>query len=78
MATNHDDDTMPEETQGYKLSQPKQSLAQYTEMGEFPDLESISILSLYKPAAIFPVVHLTLLSVRSLPELSSILSSLSA
>ncbi|QUC20218.1 uncharacterized protein UV8b_04459 [Ustilaginoidea virens] len=29
---SHDDDTMPEETQGYKLSQPKQSVAQYQEM----------------------------------------------
>ncbi|KFH45163.1 Rho GDP-dissociation inhibitor-like protein [Hapsidospora chrysogenum ATCC 11550] len=28
----HDDDTMPEETQGYKLSQPKQSLAEYQQM----------------------------------------------
>lgn len=25
---------MPEETQGYKLSQPKQSLAEYQNMGE--------------------------------------------
>ena len=34
MASNqHDDDTMPEETQGYKLSQPKQSLAEYQQMG---------------------------------------------
>ncbi|OAA69522.1 rho-gdp dissociation inhibitor [Cordyceps fumosorosea ARSEF 2679] len=29
---SHDDDTMPEETQGYKLSQPKQSLAEYEQM----------------------------------------------
>lgn len=33
MASNHDEDTMPEETQGYKLSQPKQSLAEYQQMG---------------------------------------------
>lgn len=34
MATHHDDDsTMPEETQGYKLSQPKQSIAEYQQMG---------------------------------------------
>ena len=33
MATHHDDDVMPEETQGYKLSQPKQSLAEYQQMG---------------------------------------------
>lgn len=32
MAT-HEDDTMPEETQGYKLSQPKQSLTEYHNMG---------------------------------------------
>ncbi|PFH60728.1 hypothetical protein XA68_10484 [Ophiocordyceps unilateralis] len=32
MASSHDDDTMPDETQGYKLSQPKQSLAQYQQM----------------------------------------------
>lgn len=30
---SHDDDTMPEETQGYKLTQPKQSLADYNKMG---------------------------------------------
>ncbi|KAL8346915.1 hypothetical protein RB601_003441 [Gaeumannomyces tritici] len=29
---SHEDDTMPEETQGYKLSQPKQSLAEYSQM----------------------------------------------
>ncbi|PKS09285.1 hypothetical protein jhhlp_003899 [Lomentospora prolificans] len=29
---SHDDDTMPEETQGYKLTQPKQSLADYQNM----------------------------------------------
>jgi Rho GDP-dissociation inhibitor len=28
------EDSMPEETQGYKLSQPKQSLAEYQQMGE--------------------------------------------
>ena len=35
MASNnpHEDDTMPEETAGYKLSQPKQSLAEYEQMG---------------------------------------------
>lgn len=33
MATHHDEDTMPEETQGYKLSQPKQSIAEYQQMG---------------------------------------------
>lgn len=32
---SHDDDTMPEETQGYKLSQPKQSLAEYQQMGRY-------------------------------------------
>lgn len=31
---SHDDDAMPEETQGYKLSQPKQSLAEYEQMGK--------------------------------------------
>ncbi|KAG7106386.1 Rho GDP-dissociation inhibitor like protein [Verticillium longisporum] len=30
----HDDDVMPEETQGYKLSQPKQSLAEYQQMDQ--------------------------------------------
>ncbi|KAI5463497.1 immunoglobulin E-set [Mariannaea sp. PMI_226] len=29
---SHNDDNLPEETQGYKLSQPKQSLAQYQQM----------------------------------------------
>lgn len=33
MASHHDDDTMPEQTEGYKLSQPKQSLAEYHQMG---------------------------------------------
>lgn len=33
---SQNDDTMPDETQGYKLSQPKQSLAQYEQMGECP------------------------------------------
>ncbi|KAK1241144.1 hypothetical protein MKX08_001118 [Trichoderma sp. CBMAI-0020] len=32
MASHHDDDTMPEQTEGYKLSQPKQSLAEYHQM----------------------------------------------
>ncbi|RYP73862.1 hypothetical protein DL769_004128 [Monosporascus sp. CRB-8-3] len=32
---SHDEDTMPEETQGYKLSAPKQSLAEYQKMGRF-------------------------------------------
>ncbi|KAH6673941.1 immunoglobulin E-set [Plectosphaerella plurivora] len=34
MASNnpHDDDHLPEDTQGYKLSQPKQSLAEYQQM----------------------------------------------
>ena len=32
-AADHDD-TMPDETQGYKLSQPKQSLAEYQQMGK--------------------------------------------
>lgn len=42
MASHHDEDTMPEETQGYKLSQPKQSIAEYQQMGmsinTFPNL----------------------------------------
>ncbi|KAJ9138128.1 Rho GDP dissociation inhibitor [Pleurostoma richardsiae] len=33
MASHAEDDVMPEETQGYKLSQPKQSLAEYQQMG---------------------------------------------
>ncbi|KAF3024169.1 hypothetical protein G7054_g2694 [Neopestalotiopsis clavispora] len=32
MASHEQDDHMPEETQGYKLSQPKQSLAEYQNM----------------------------------------------
>jgi len=31
-SSHHDDDTLPEQTEGYKLSQPKQSLAQYQQM----------------------------------------------
>lgn len=31
----HDDDLLPENTSGYKLSQPKQSLAEYQKMGKF-------------------------------------------
>lgn len=34
MASHEQEDTMPEETQGYKLSQPKQSLAEYQKMGK--------------------------------------------
>lgn len=35
MASSHnDDDHLPEDTQGYKLSQPKQSLAEYQKMGK--------------------------------------------
>ncbi|KXH64548.1 RHO protein GDP dissociation inhibitor [Colletotrichum nymphaeae SA-01] len=34
MASHEQEDTMPEETQGYKLSQPKQSLAEYQKMGD--------------------------------------------
>lgn len=46
MATHHDDDsTMPEETQGYKLSQPKQSLAEYQQMG--------TLMCLFNPLAFF-------------------------
>ncbi|KAK5661166.1 hypothetical protein OQA88_11057 [Cercophora sp. LCS_1] len=33
--TNHDDDLLPENTSGYKISQPKQSLADYQKMGTF-------------------------------------------
>lgn len=33
MASHDNEDTMPDETQGYKLSQPKQSLAEYQQMG---------------------------------------------
>ncbi|KAI1266101.1 hypothetical protein F5Y18DRAFT_426614 [Xylariaceae sp. FL1019] len=32
MASHEDNDHLPEETQGYKLSQPKQSLAEYQNM----------------------------------------------
>jgi len=35
MASNgHDEEILPEQTQGYKLSQPKQSLAEYENMGK--------------------------------------------
>jgi hypothetical protein len=30
----HEDDLTPENTSGYKLSQPKQSLAEYQKMGK--------------------------------------------
>lgn len=30
---SHDDETMPDQTEGYTLSQPKQSMAQYQQMG---------------------------------------------
>ncbi|OAQ68824.1 RHO protein GDP dissociation inhibitor containing protein [Pochonia chlamydosporia 170] len=42
---SHVDDSMPEETQGYKLSQPKQSLADYQKMGK-----SIPILPSCQPS----------------------------
>ncbi|CRK30110.1 hypothetical protein BN1708_015749, partial [Verticillium longisporum] len=44
----HDDDVMPEETQGYKLSQPKQSLAEYQQMGKNTvkgDVDTVSAAS---------------------------------
>ncbi|GAW14416.1 hypothetical protein ANO14919_038180 [Xylariales sp. No.14919] len=34
MASHEDNDHLPEETQGYKLSQPKQSLTEYQNMGK--------------------------------------------
>ena len=34
MASHEDNDHLPEETKGYKLSQPKQSLAEYDKMGK--------------------------------------------
>ncbi|KAK2027402.1 RHO protein GDP dissociation inhibitor [Colletotrichum zoysiae] len=37
MASHEQEDTMPEETQGYKLSQPKQSLAEYQKMALIRD-----------------------------------------
>jgi len=44
---SHDDDTMPEETQGYKLSQPKQSLAEYQQMGAFFYVDFLVWLSFF-------------------------------
>lgn len=38
MAGGHDEDLMPEDNSGYKLSQPKQSLAEYQKMGMFRPL----------------------------------------
>lgn len=35
-SSHHDEDTLPEETAGYKLSQPKQSIAEYQQMGMSP------------------------------------------
>lgn len=35
MASQDENDHLPEETQGYKLSQPKQSLAEYQNMGMY-------------------------------------------
>ncbi len=49
MASHHDEDVMPEETQGYKLSQPKQSLAEYQQMGE----SSLSMRLLVTPKTYF-------------------------
>lgn len=54
----HDDETMPEETQGYKLTQPKQSLAEYNNMGTF--------CSSRLPAASSPTI--TLPSLLELPR----------
>jgi hypothetical protein len=41
---SHEEDHLPEETQGYKLSQPKQSIAEYHKMGESITGASIFIL----------------------------------
>ncbi|KAK3987629.1 hypothetical protein QBC44DRAFT_371962 [Cladorrhinum sp. PSN332] len=35
--THQDDDLLPENTSGYKLSQPKQSLAEYQKMAALRD-----------------------------------------
>lgn len=35
------DEVLPEETSGYKLSQPKQSLAEYQQMGELSSCGTI-------------------------------------
>lgn len=46
MASHHDDELVPEETSGYKLSQPKQSLAAYKQMGKLEHKVSLVILFL--------------------------------
>lgn len=43
MAGGHDEDLMPEDNSGYKLSQPKQSLAEYQKMGMFQPLSSLFV-----------------------------------
>ena len=40
MAAHHEDDPMAEESSGYKLSQPKQSLAEYQKMGKSPQVQT--------------------------------------
>jgi hypothetical protein len=40
MATHHEDDPTAEEQSGYKLSQPKQSLAEYQQMGKSPQVQT--------------------------------------
>ena len=59
MAGGHDEDLMPEDNSGYKLSQPKQSLAEYQKMG------MLSPLSFAFWFFFFPQNRLNLLSPAS-------------
>lgn len=54
---SHDDDTMPEETQGYKLSQPKQSLAEYQQMGTCILLQASRYAQYIPPSHGIPCQH---------------------
>lgn len=56
MASHDDNDHLPEETQGYKLSQPKQSLAEYENMGR------CSFIPIYhrRPVCIFLLLQASL------------------
>lgn len=45
----HEEDLLPENTAGYKLSQPKQTLAEYNKMGKFIE-KKLALLAFFWPS----------------------------
>lgn len=53
----HDEDLLPENTSGYKLSQPKHSLAEYEKMGE-SNVRNYVLLVVFAIVGMRPVVRI--------------------